>query len=410
MSVYFLQQSVLMAQSPDILKKLTAPLSPEDFWNRVFERQSLLTRNTGLLDSFDLQRFEDLLWAHEHLVGSQIDINKEGNALFYLETKAGKDPFRWLMEQYADGYTVIFNGLDGIDRSVAEIVRPLDRVFFGKTTANGFLTPPGSRGFLPHFDTHDVFILQVSGSKNWELYHQEKELPVDNQICLIDQQKLGSPDAKHLLKKGDVLYIPRGRVHGSFTMEDHSLHITIGIRPLLAVDYLETLLQVLSEEDEAFRKQVIIPFREGSPEEVQQLSSRLLEAAANPYIRKLTSERIQSQLAAVAKPMAGHHLDNLTMLEQLTLETQVRRSFPHHDALVDSGTRVRLVFPGSGFTGRKEAREGYLQFPATAYGALNFIRQRKDSFKPADLSDFYPDETKLTIVRLLLKEGYLKFG
>ena len=29
---------------------------------------------------------------------------------------------------------------------------------------NAYLTPPDSRGFNKHFDTHDVFVLQILGS------------------------------------------------------------------------------------------------------------------------------------------------------------------------------------------------------------------------------------------------------
>ena len=32
---------------------------------------------------------------------------------------------------------------------------------------NAYITPPENQGFAAHYDTHDVFVLQVSGSKRW---------------------------------------------------------------------------------------------------------------------------------------------------------------------------------------------------------------------------------------------------
>ena len=36
--------------------------------------------------------------------------------------------------------------------------------------ANAYLTPPGSQGFAVHSDTHDVFVFQTAGSKQWEVH------------------------------------------------------------------------------------------------------------------------------------------------------------------------------------------------------------------------------------------------
>ena len=36
--------------------------------------------------------------------------------------------------------------------------------------ANVYFTPPRAQGFKTHHDTHDVFILQLLGSKRWRTY------------------------------------------------------------------------------------------------------------------------------------------------------------------------------------------------------------------------------------------------
>jgi NAD(P)-dependent dehydrogenase (short-subunit alcohol dehydrogenase family) len=38
------------------------------------------------------------------------------------------------------------------------------------TQVNAYITPPSSRGFSPHYDVHDVFVLQVAGEKHWRIH------------------------------------------------------------------------------------------------------------------------------------------------------------------------------------------------------------------------------------------------
>ena len=48
-------------------------------------------------------------------------------------------------------------------------------------TLNVYLTPPSSQGFTAHYDAHDVFILQIAGSKHWRLYDAPLRLPMESQ-------------------------------------------------------------------------------------------------------------------------------------------------------------------------------------------------------------------------------------
>jgi hypothetical protein len=400
--------SDMMSLPKSILQQLLGTLSVDDFFDEIFESHHHHTEGSGLFRDFNLKRFEELLWAHEALIDENIDINKDGQSFYYKKAEAGKDPFRWTLDRYIEGCTVILNGVGDIDLAVAEIIRPLDRLFKGRTTANAFLTPPGSRGFLPHFDTHDVFIVQTSGNKTWRLYDKELPLPVDNQIYLISQDTLGEPVAEYQLRPGEVLYIPRGMVHGAFTTASHSLHITIGIRPFLRLDYLHKLLDTLAEKDEAFRKSLLDYSSPDQLQAIKDLIKKMEDGSENPYLQKLTVERIDAVLASQSKPMPGHHFENIETTAAIGLHTKVAKASSQNDALVESGDQVRLLFAGSGFVHPENPKPGYLEFPMKAYGALRFIVENEEAFCADDLPDFYPGETKLLVVRKLFQEGYLR--
>ena len=46
---------------------------------------------------------------------------------------------------------------------------------------NAYITPPENQGFAAHYDTHDVFVLQVAGSKRWTIHAPVLEHPLPGQ-------------------------------------------------------------------------------------------------------------------------------------------------------------------------------------------------------------------------------------
>src|SRR6478672_2599413 len=47
---------------------------------------------------------------------------------------------------------------------------------------NAYITPPENQGFAAHYDTHDVFVLQIAGSKKWTIHAPVIDDPLPNQI------------------------------------------------------------------------------------------------------------------------------------------------------------------------------------------------------------------------------------
>ena len=91
---------------------------------------------------------------------------------------------------------------------------------------NAYFSPPNAQGFLPHWDTHDVFILQVDGYKEWFFGHESTRI--------LPQSSENSPDIRiedmswdtKTLAPNNILYLPRGYVHYAKTSATSSLHLT----------------------------------------------------------------------------------------------------------------------------------------------------------------------------------------
>ncbi|MGV9006574.1 MAG: cupin domain-containing protein [Brevundimonas sp.] len=156
---------------------------------------------------------------------------------------------------YRMGATIIFNQLQHSDRRMADFCRRLERVFSCHIQTNTYLTPPAEQGFRTHFDSHDVFILQISGSKDWRLYGDPEDSPFRGERFRGMTRPVGEPALAFTLNPGDCAYIPRGYYHDAAnTGEVPSLHITVG---LIVRTWADLMLEAVSQvclEDADFRR------------------------------------------------------------------------------------------------------------------------------------------------------------
>jgi ribosomal protein L16 Arg81 hydroxylase len=149
--------------------------------------------------------------------------------------------------------------LPGLQRRLPKLAaycRSLETVFSCDLQTNIYFTPPDAQGFKTHYDSHDVVVLQVAGSKTWNIYDSPLELPLRSQAFSPDGFEPGALIDTFTLNAGDMCYVPRGVVHDARATEDLSLHITTG---LLAPRWIDLIVDAVSElalRDPAFRRAV----------------------------------------------------------------------------------------------------------------------------------------------------------
>src|SRR3546814_13229619 len=96
-----------------------------------------------------------------------------------------------LRNDFAAGFTIILNGLERYVGAVAALARGLAVELNFETQVNAYITPPGSQGFLPHYDDHDVIILQIQGSQRWHIYAQEGDVPIRALQQRAEERRVG---------------------------------------------------------------------------------------------------------------------------------------------------------------------------------------------------------------------------
>ena len=141
-----------------------------------------------------------------------------------------------LYAPYLNGSSIMQAHSDCLSPWLAGLCADLEQTF-PYVYANTYLTPPSSRALNLHADDRDVFVIQLVGSKQWEV---KKEIPIDfpypheqvgkkDELPVPQHVKEGEASIQTTLHAGDVLYIPRGHCHHAKCTDDLSFHVTIAV-------------------------------------------------------------------------------------------------------------------------------------------------------------------------------------
>jgi lysine-specific demethylase/histidyl-hydroxylase NO66 len=139
-----------------------------------------------------------------------------------------------LYDEYARGGTLALQAAERWWPPLRELARDFQSGLGFPTQVHVYLTPAKARGAPVHYDTHDVFVLQIEGEKSWDIWSPVRSLPMRMSEDTYDQRTVderaaGDPILQVTLHAGDTLYLPRGYIHRAGTGTSSSLHVTVSV-------------------------------------------------------------------------------------------------------------------------------------------------------------------------------------
>jgi bifunctional lysine-specific demethylase and histidyl-hydroxylase NO66 len=165
-----------------------------------------------------------------------------------------------VIERYRGGDTVVLQGLHHTNPHLAKLANNIALALDHPVQINAYLSPPSAQGLDLHFDFHDVFIVQLAGSKRWRVWSPLPRTiaPIKgrHKIAAPRLDELGDPLLDFTMAAGDCLYMPRGHPHAAETVDDHSSHLTIGV---VAVTWQRVLRKAIDAEVAAGRLTGALP-------------------------------------------------------------------------------------------------------------------------------------------------------
>jgi hypothetical protein len=197
-------------------------------------------------------------------------------------------------------------------------------------------------GFNVHWDDHDVFVVQIAGSKRWQVFAPTRPWPTER-----DAEPAPPPDtppsAEPLLGPGDVLYLPHGWWHVANAEDSPSLHLTIGVRPPSGIDLLDHLVDLLRQH-EPVRRRLPRFETDGSAEDYVAAIAALVEKTLSAqtlhdYLRYVDGQK--PTRLAVSLPYSAEDAGGLSVPADTTLAfvapTAVIEEFPDRTVLRAAG-------------------------------------------------------------------------
>jgi bifunctional lysine-specific demethylase and histidyl-hydroxylase NO66 len=233
-----------------MLEQFLGALSREVFFRDYWGKQPLQSANRGLLDPplFSLRDLVNVV-AYLRPRDARLRIVDEGVEVQKLELD--EDTHAVLTTALSRGMTASLERLDRYWPPVVELCGAVAAQLGCPVHANMYLTPGGLSGLSQHYDTHDVFVLQLEGEKHWSLGQIEVALPTEDIADGVVSEM--RTHRQLVLHPGDVLYVPRGMAHCARSTSGHSMHLSIGCIPYTTGDTLLELVRAASRQLPALR-------------------------------------------------------------------------------------------------------------------------------------------------------------
>lgn len=194
--------------------------------NEIYERADAYDRSFKLMNGYEVPKKE--------YIESYINVGK----IEYRYVKSAI--YRYMRE----GATLVYNRIQN-EPFVSHIARQISQFVNAQVITSGYAAFSAKPSYRCHWDTRDVFAVQIKGRKRWVLKKPNFELPLYMQQ-VKDMQGIKEPEEIYLdivLEAGDILYVPRGWWHNPIPMDGETFHLAIGTFAPTGFDYLNWLIQ-----------------------------------------------------------------------------------------------------------------------------------------------------------------------
>ncbi len=297
------------------LAELLAPMAPETFFAEYHDRQPLHLRGdpakfASVLSWRQINRLLDMthIWTSHslRLVLDGVPVPAEQYCVRAITRDAGapglQPDARRVQDWVRRGASVVMNDVDSLTPGLAAVSEALESAGLGKAQANVYISWQSHKAFPAHYDTHEVWALQVEGEKTWNIWEGRAEWPIPHPMFRNESQEQherakGALRATVVMKPGDLLYLPRGWYHDALAEAPASVHVAFGVHAPLGIDFVNLLFERLLQDAE-FRKP--LPRQDGSAaakfaltSRAAQLGGRLAELCRDPKVTAALEQMVR---------------------------------------------------------------------------------------------------------------------
>ena len=301
-----------------------------------------------------------------------------------------------LYEELRAGATVGLNFLQERHARLAALCRSLAESLACVAQVNAYITPPASIGLRPHYDDHDVFVLQIMGRKRWKVYRGGPVRPLRGQPFRPDTDCSYEVDEELELQPGDLLYLPRGTLHSAEGLDLMSVHLTVGVSTMTWADVVLQEVERVILSEPAFRASLPVDITKRDASDAASTLRLKVERLVSLIEVDGATRRTLRQIDAAGRDELSGQLVDLGRLDQLGPKTR---------CALRSGCRIDAR--QSDLVVRRNGKEVHL--PLGTIEALRYAQQTPD-FLIQDLPGLEDEDSRIVFVRRLVEEGIVKLA
>ena len=153
-----------------------------------------------------------------------------------------------LQDELAKGATLSIGSVEEMLPGLRRAAEDLSRIMYESVQANAYASWGSASAFGPHWDDHDVIVVQLAGEKHWTVFGPGRKFPMFRDVDLAHQ----CPDDvrwERVLQAGEVLYLPRGWWHDVAAAGGRSLHLTFSFTRRTLIDYALHIVEQLRSDE-----------------------------------------------------------------------------------------------------------------------------------------------------------------
>ena len=282
---------------------LLGGISPQAFMKRYWHKKPLLVR--GAIPAFEIaKKLGEPLGSPisaEDLLKISGDDATESRLIKAKPWSFSNGPFKKksIPSLESRDWTLLLQGMEARHPAAAKILSwfrfipdaRLDDLMIS-------IAGPGG-GVGPHFDSYDVFLIQMSGRRRWRISEQKDlSLNPDLPLKILKNFKL---EHEWDLEPGDMLYLPPHVAHDGIALDAGCQTWSVGFRAQSYKEILQEGLWRLAESLEALpdlEKRFADP-KQAATNQPEQLPEELIKQVAQK-LNSLNLDRIETFLPGIA--------------------------------------------------------------------------------------------------------------
>jgi len=273
-------------------------ISRNRFRKTCFEKKPCLIENAFVTDRLGWELIDAALDMQDPsserlklLKGGRVKLERYLEEFVDIGIRRKRIAKHLLYQHLTEGGTIVLNRIELVSLPVWNLCLSIGQFTGAQTTANAYAAFGPEPATNVHWDTHDVFVLQLKGKKRWRVYAPTHFLPVINQISNDHKDDLtDAPVLDIELEEGSCLYVPRGWWHKVEPVAGFdTIHLAVAIHVPLILDYLiwaagnilpdlsefrHGLLERTSENDLIQEAMTVMAAKLSCPETIQKFHDR----------------------------------------------------------------------------------------------------------------------------------------